>query len=66
MYLLDLEELLDFSESHDVSATLLGLDGVLGVLLVLKPDDVLQQGRRALVQLRRQRVVAVPRQGFHL
>ena len=44
------QELLDLPETDHVSSSRLGLDGILIVLLILEPDDILQEGFTDLIQ----------------
>ena len=58
-HFLHYQELFDLSETDDVSSPRLGLDGILVVLPVLEPDDVLQEGLTNVVQLFREVVITV-------
>ena len=58
-YLLEIEELFDLPEADDVSPPGLGLHWILGVLLVLEADEVLQQLLGVAVKVLGQDVVAI-------
>ena len=53
------QELLDLPETDHVSSSRLSLDGILIVLLILEPDNILQERLTNLVQFFREFVVTV-------
>ena len=61
---LDLEELFDLPQTYDVSSLGLGLDWILGILIVLETNEIGQQSFDGLVKLRRSEMIAIATKGM--